>query len=140
MLDNEKPSYKGDNPFKKAVKKVIEIEKEDYIMATENKLYYVTDINPNTKLIDDNGELTQRMYQSIALNEETSDKLLALLSNYNNDLGHLCISVYRDAIILNGDIYNICLSCGDYYKNDEEGVYYIRNRKEIIELLKEFKI
>jgi hypothetical protein len=32
MLDNEKPSYKGENPFKKAVKQIIDIEKEDYIM------------------------------------------------------------------------------------------------------------
>ena len=28
----EKPGYEGENPFRNAVKRVIEIEKEDYIM------------------------------------------------------------------------------------------------------------
>lgn len=102
--------------------------------AKENVLYFLGDWFGG-KLIDENGFITKNIDKETPLSQDTADKLLELLNDYNNDLRHRCISIYRHAIIINGDIYNICLSCGDYYKNDEKEEYYIHNEGKIKLLL-----
>lgn len=48
----EKPSYKGENPFKKAVRQVIEIEKEDYIMEKNEIKKALYKQKPIAKIFD----------------------------------------------------------------------------------------
>lgn len=104
--------------------------------AKNNTLYYTGDFFGG-KLIDQDKNILLTNYKEVELDEETCHKLLSYLSDYNNELVHRCMSVYRDAIIINDEIYNICLSCGDYYKGDEK--FYIHNEKEIKEFLSRWR-
>ena len=56
-------------------------------------------------------------------NKEQKELLSYLSEDYK--ISHLCISFYRDAIIIGENTYNICLSCGDFWKNDEK--FYLDN-------------
>ena len=100
-------------------------------MVVDNVLYYTEDYISD-RLIDLEGNLKYSIAKKVELDEETINKLLSLLGNYDNN-AHRCMTVYRDAIKINGDIYNICLSCGDYDVNGERR--FLHNENEIRELL-----
>ena len=106
------------------------------LKANENTLYYVNDYIKG-HLIDENGNLTTKYHNAVQLDSKTIDKLLDLLIDEETGMMHRCASVYRDAILIDGNIYNICLSCGDYYINDKR--ICIFTEKEIKELLAPFK-
>lgn len=101
-----------------------------------NTLYYVEDYITG-KLIDENQNLTVTNVKSVRLDGATTERLLELLVDDDSGMMHKCISVYRDAIIINGNVYNLCLSCGDYYINDKRICIFTHN--EIKELLAPFK-
>lgn len=46
------------------------------------------------------------------ISKEDVDELTEILYNLSDDQSR-CITVFRDVVIINGDIYDICLSCGD---------------------------
>lgn len=47
------------------------------------------------------------------------NEFLTILEEVREYSPSRCISVYRDVVIIGKDVYKICLSCGDYYKNNE---------------------
>ena len=104
-------------------------------MLKNNTLYY-TDSFFSGLLVEDE-KLTIKNVKEVLLNEEIVNKLESLLSSGVCNLAHRCVSVYRDAIIINGNVYNICLSCGDYFINNEHR--YICNEEKIKDLLETFK-
>lgn len=104
--------------------------------ANENTLYYVNDYIKGL-LIDEQGTLTTKYHNAVELDSKTIDKLLDLLVDEEAGMMHRCMSVYRDAIIIDGNIYNICLSCGDYYINEKRICIFTYDK--IKELLAPFK-
>jgi len=78
-------------------------------------LYYTEDYIKG-KLIETDGIVSTHVHETKYVN---LPKLRDILLDGISDNGHRCISVYRHAFILHGDVYNVCLSCGDFYKNDE---------------------
>lgn len=101
--------------------------------AQKNVLYY-TDCNNNTKLIKENTVLSQDACE-IRLTEVQALELASILEDNESQLQHMCLSVYRDAFIYEGDIYNVCLSCGDFYRNNNR--FYLSEAG--IKKFKEFK-
>lgn len=101
--------------------------------AKKNILYY-TDCNNNTRLIKENTVLSQDACE-IELSQSETRELASILNNNISRLRHMCLSVYRDAFISGNDIYNVCLSCGDFYRNNTK--YYLS--KEGVEKFEEFK-
>lgn len=100
--------------------------------AKENTLYYTGEYL-NGKLINDL-DITQEV-REVVLTDEISKKLRDILGGNVSQASHRCISVYRDGFVLNGHTYNICLSCGDFYRDDDH--YYLT--KEGIEEFKNIK-
>jgi hypothetical protein len=89
-------------------------------MKATNNTVYSTDEYLKGKLISEDGQLTISNLREKQLKEgEIKDIIQLLTEGTNDDYQHICMSVYRDAFIFNGNIYNICLGCGDYYKNNE---------------------
>lgn len=104
----------------------------------ENVLCYTENFVKN-RLIEKDKRINHHSIVNFKnLGEENTKKLVQLLEEgTNNNFMHRCVSVYRDAFIFEGDVYNICLSCGDYYKNDTR--YYLNNTKQIKNFLNTFK-
>lgn len=101
--------------------------------AKKNILYY-TVCNNHTRLIKENSVLSQDAFE-IELSNNQSRQLANILDTNISRLQHRCISVYRDAFVYAGDIYNVCLSCGDFYRNNT--VFFLSD--EGIKKFKEFK-
>lgn len=78
----------------------------------ENTLYYTEDYVKGK--LSDNPDI-----EKFSQKEIRTEQLKNILENNICKIGHLCISVYRHTFKHNEDIYNVCLSCGDFYKNDE---------------------
>jgi len=106
-------------------------------MKAENNILYYTEDYISGKLIEKNGQLTISDYKKATLSQADVSHLVNLLGQYNDQLRHRCLSVYRDAVIIEGVVYNICLSCGDFWKDNEK--HYLVNEEEIIELLSKYK-
>ena len=87
-------------------------------MVEENVLYY-TDEFVKGKFIEEKALTFPHKGQI----EIDGAELVRILEDHVSEWHHRCVVVYRDAFVHNGDTYNICLSCGDYYKNDEH--YYL---------------
>ena len=100
--------------------------------AEERTLYYTEDYISG-KLID-NLQLTSEAKQ-INLSEDSAINLINVLHDNISPAAHRCISVYRDAFVFRGHTYNICLSCGDFYRDDKH--WYLT--QEGIEQFKEIK-
>ena len=119
---SEKNSKKYNNIYINSIQKGVE---EMVLYKTEN---YLTG-----SIIDDT--LSEGVKRSFTkMTEEQTKYLVSLLrSNIDNNYQHRCMSVYRDGFIYSGDRYRICLSCGDFYKNDE--IFYIEPQpiKEFID-------
>lgn len=105
-------------------------------MKAEDSILYYTNDYIAGRLIKSHYDLdtTVAIYR-VDISEEETKELVNILESSKSSDGHRCAVVYRDAFIYNEDVYNICLSCGDYLKNDEH--YYITS--EGIGKLKEFK-
>lgn len=116
-----KTSKKEHDNFKLKYNQWMKTEEEQEIFYTEG---YV-----KGKLID--REITIENYKSKEIDLE---KLVNLLEKGVTTISHRCISVYRHAFIFKGDVYNICLSCGDFYKNNDH--FYINNKEEIENYIK----
>lgn len=86
--------------------------------ATKNALYRIEDYIKG-KLIEPDRTLNKTEFALLFLTEEQSKQIVSILESNVPNSGHRCISVYRDAIIVDDIVYNICLSCGDFYKGDE---------------------
>lgn len=92
----------------------------------ENTLYYTEDYVQ--------GKLSDNLHaEKISQKEVNTERLKDILENNISKIGHLCISVYRHTFKHNEDIYNVCLSCGDFYKNDNR--FYLS--KDGVEKFKE---
>lgn len=102
--------------------------------ATKNTLYRIEDYI-NGKLIESDGTLNKTEFTLLTLTEEESKEIVSILENNISNYGHRCISVYRDGIVVNDVVYNVCLSCGDFYKGNEH--FYLS--KEGIEKFNIFK-
>lgn len=95
------------------------------------KLYY-TEEYINGKLIQENLEISKNK----EVTEDFLKEIIQLLEESTNDnMQHRCISVYRHGFILDNDIYNICISCGDFYKNEEHHYIYGEKFEELKEKL-----
>jgi len=95
----------------------------------ENTLYYTEDYVKG-KLIGLDKNITVENFKEMDFD---SGKLRDILHDNISDIGHMCISVYRHSFILNGHVYNICLSCGDFYRDDK--FYYLKNIEQIREYI-----
>jgi len=102
--------------------------------ATKNTLYRIEDYI-NGKLIEPDGNLNKTEFTSLTLTEEESKEIVSILEKNIPNYGHKCISIYRDGIVVDGVVYNICLSCGDFYKGNEH--FYLS--KEGIDKFNNFK-
>lgn len=93
----------------------------------ENTLYYTEDYVQ--------GKLSDNLHaeKKISQKEVDTEQLKDILENSISKISHRCISVYRHTFKHNGAIYNVCLSCGDFYKNEE--FFYLSN--EGVEKFKE---
>lgn len=100
----------------------------------QKNVFYYTDCNNNTKLIKENTVLSQDACE-IRLTDSEALELSSILEDNESMAQHKCISVYRDAFIYEGDIYNVCLSCGDFYRNNTH--HYLST--EGIKKFKQFK-
>lgn len=94
-------------------------------MKAEKGILYFTEDYVAGKLIDKGNVFTEHPLEGKVLSREKQTLLKSILVNHTTVNGHKCITVYRDAIIIGEDTYNICLSCGDYYKNEDH--YYLSN-------------
>lgn len=84
------------------------------------KIYRVKEAS-NKKLIESPQETPSGFYlKSISTK---TDEFLQILDEPETELRHRCMSKYRDAVVIGEDVYNICLTCGDYYQNDTH--YYL---------------
>lgn len=92
----------------------------------ENILYYTEDYVQGK--LSDNLNL-----EKISQKRSKTEQLKDILENNISKIGHKCISVYRHTFKHNENIYNVCLSCGDFYKNEE--FFYLS--KEGVEKFKE---
>ncbi len=106
------------------------------IKAEENILYY-TENYLSGKLINDL-EIFEEVKELYLFHEEV-EKFRDILANNISEGAHRCISVYRDGFILNEYTYNICLSCGDFYR-DNEHFYLTSKGIEEFKLFKELLI
>lgn len=104
----------------------------------ENTLYYTEDYLKG-ELLNSKGVLNSEVeIKTKTLKDSEVDKLIALLVVGSDPAyRHRCVSVYRDAIKIQGSIYNMCLSCGDFYRNNE--FYYLNNRDTIRTFLNNIK-
>ena len=84
----------------------------------KNKLYYTEDYLVG-KLINKNTLNTTCEIKSKVLLKESVKEIIDILEKNVTEFGHRCISVYRHSFKTKNDTYNFCLSCGDYFKNDE---------------------
>ena len=89
-----------------------------------DKLYY-TEEYINGKLVD-NTVLQCENTEKLNLSTEDSHEFVSILFNNETKDGHRCISVYRDAIVIGVNTYNVCLSCGDFYENNRH--YYLSTK------------
>ena len=87
----------------------------------ENTLYYTEDYVQ--------GMLTDSDVKNCKQVDINGSELRNLLHDNISDEGHRCISVYRHAFVLNSHTYNICLSCGDFYRDNKH--YYLKNVGQI---------
>ena len=101
----------------------------------KNNTWYIKDnINSGTK-IPNLSEEESKDLQIIKLNENLVKTIRELLSKpFFNDRTR-CISFYRDTIVIDNKVYNICLSCGDINFDDKNVM--ITQEQEIA--LKELK-
>lgn len=86
--------------------------------ADKNTLYSVEQYFAG-KLIKEHILTQQESLRKKLLTEEQIDNLISILENNILDDRHRCISVYRHAFIKGEDAYNICVGCGDFFKNNE---------------------
>lgn len=96
----------------------------------ENTLYYIEDYIKGM-LINSDKNITVKEYKEVGI---VGTVLRELLHNNISDLGHRCMSVYRHSFILSGHVYNICLSCGDFYRDDKH--FYLKNIEHVREHIK----
>ena len=96
----------------------------------ENTLYYTEDYVE--------GMLTDSDIENYKQVEINGSELRQLLYDNISDASHRCISVYRHAFILSGHTYNICLSCGDFYRDDKH--YYLKNIEQIREYINKIAV
>lgn len=82
-------------------------------------------------------ELDQILYTDsiVKLSDSDVEEIKNILEAEYSKGQHRCISVYRDAVILDDKIYNLCLSCGDVIT--DTGVKYFTSDQE--NKLKEIK-
>lgn len=80
-------------------------------------IYRVKEAKGSKKLIENAQSIPDGRYKEVV--SIRTDEFLEILDEPETELRHMCMSVYRDAVVIGGDTYNICLTCGDYYKNDQ---------------------
>lgn len=74
--------------------------------------------------------------ETIELDEETESILRDIFDEPFFQGSSRCISFYRDTIMLDSTVYNICLSCGDVAVNGER-VMLTRNQELVLKDLKQ---
>jgi hypothetical protein len=109
--------------------------------AIENTLYSV-EKHISGKLIGSDGTLNEAEATTVTLTEEEGRDIVSILEDNVSIDSHLCITAYRDAIVVNATTYNICLSCGDFYKGNEhfylsgEGIAKFRKLKSKFQIVR----
>lgn len=88
-------------------------------------MYYYTEDYVSGRLLQD-GKIKTVNLKAIKLNTYEAKQLAGILESNISNEGHRCIAVYRDAFTVEGDTYNVCLSCGDFYKNDQH--FYLSDK------------
>lgn len=84
-----------------------------------NIMYYHTKDYVSGLLLEEDKLQTGLNLNVIKLNTYEAKQLAGILESNVSKEGHRCITVYRDAFTVSGDTYNVCLSCGDFYKNNQ---------------------
>lgn len=90
-----------------------------------NKWYNSQGINIATKLSEN---LDRSDLIVVDLSAEDTKELENIFSNFQSEFSHRCLSVYRDAVKVNGKIYDLCLSCGDTILDGK--IYYLTGDQE----------
>ena len=99
-----------------------------------NKWFNNQSITPMEFILDTDIEGTR----VVDLTDEQALIIKSILEQKFSIDHHRCISVYRDTIVIDDVIYNLCLSCGDVIINNE--VFYLTSFQEesLIQLKKKF--
>lgn len=103
----------------------------------KNKWLNKENINYKDKIID--VDLALMFTKDVIEYDMTIEQLQefkSIMSNLSNDSTR-CITVFRDAVMTDTDIYNICLSCGDIEWNGERYSTHGENLKRLSDLKKE---
>ena len=87
-------------------------------------------------LITDIGVVNTTDLEVFDMTEEQLERFREIMSDLREG-GHRCIRVFRDAIMVDSDIYNICLSCGDIRLNGKIYSFKSDGLKKLEELKEE---
>jgi hypothetical protein len=85
------------------------------------------------KLIEEGTISNQDFIKEKVLTQNQVDNLISILENNVLNMNHRCISVYRHAFISGENTYNVCVGCGDFFKNNE---YFCLTSKGVEEFKK----
>lgn len=88
-------------------------------MKTNKNTLYSVEKFFTGKLIQDGVITNQDFVKEKVLTQDQIDNLISILENNILNGNHKCISVYRHAFISGDNTYNICVGCGDFFKNNE---------------------
>lgn len=102
----------------------------------ENIWHTKADMPYNTELMEESGEVTRSNTIQHTLTPQQVLDFQEKISHLQEG-GHRCARVYRDAIKVNGIVYNICMSCGDILINGK--IYSFSRGEHYITDLEQFK-
>lgn len=101
----------------------------------ENKWLNKENIGYRDVIVTDIGVVNTTDLQVFDMTQEQLERFREIMSDLREG-GHKCIRVFRDAVMIDSDIYNICLSCGDIRLNGQ--IYSFKSDgKEKLQKLKE---
>lgn len=100
----------------------------------ENKWLNKENIGYRDVIVTDIGVVNTTDLQVFDMTQEQLEKFREIMKDVD-DLTTRCITVYRDSVIIDSNIYNICLSCGDILINGKK--HGLGAGKEKLQKLKE---
>lgn len=84
----------------------------------ENTWYYKEDVPHSKLLMSNEGEIDESGCEKYKLTDEEVLEFREIINGLESG-GHRCIRVYRDAIQVEGVVYNMCFSCEDIEINNK---------------------